>query len=158
DAFLTKLNRSGSALVYSTYLGSTVDELGNGIALGRSRNVYVSGSTDSPNFPTTPGAFDTTYNGGTFYGDAFVTKLDVTTGQAGCGKADGDGEANEKNSGRKSKVHFHKKSSCQDEAANDDDNVRADDDGSGPRFQSTAITSSTYTIADVSQAITMVGT
>lgn len=157
DAFVTKLNRFGSALVYSTYLGGTIDDFGNGIALGRSNKVYVTGSTDSPDFPTTSGAFDTTYNGGTNTGDAFVTKLDVPQGEAGCDKADGDGEADEQNSGRKSHFHFHKKSSCPDQGDNENDNVEADDDGSGPRFQSTSITSANYTVADTSQAVTIVG-
>src|SRR5207302_4627025 len=109
DAFITKLNRDGSAPIYSTYLGGAVDEFGNGIALGRSGNVYVTGSTDSANFPTTPGAFDTTYNGGAFTGDGFVAKLEVPAGEPGCRRGDGDGEAGEKGSGRKSRFHFHKK-------------------------------------------------
>ncbi len=161
DAFVTKLNSHGSALVYSTYLGGAGDDLGLGVALDRAGKVYVAGSTNSANFPTTPGAYDTTYNGAGppyFYGDAFVTKLDVPSGEAGCDKADGDGEADEQNSGRNSKYHFHKKSSCPDQNDSEDDNVRADDDGSGPRFQSTSVTAASYTVADTSQAVTMVGT
>jgi hypothetical protein len=73
DAFVTKLNPSGSALVYSTFLGGSNDEFGNGIAVDTSGSAYVTGITGSPNFPTTVGAFDTTHNGGSF--DAFVTKL-----------------------------------------------------------------------------------
>jgi hypothetical protein len=157
DAFVTKLNGNGSGLVYSTYLGSTADEFGNGIALSRGGKVYVTGSTDSPNFPTTPGAYDTMYNGGTYTGDAFVTKLDVPAGEAGDDRADGDGEADEQSSGRKSKFHFHKKSSCPDQSDTESDNVQADDDGSGPHFRSTSVTTATYTIADTSQAVTMVG-
>jgi hypothetical protein len=161
DAFVTKLNSQGTALIYSTYLGGIGDDFGLGIAVDCARKVYVTGSTNSPNFPTTPGAFDTTYNGAGppyFYGDAFVTKLDVPVGEAGCDRADGDGDADEQNSGRKSKFHFHKKSSCPDQTDSEEDNVRADDDGSGPRFQSTSVTSTTYTVADTSQAVTMVGT
>ncbi len=71
DAFVSKLNSSGS-LVYSTYLGGSVNDGGRGIALDSSRNAYVTGFTDSSNFPTTPGAFQTTLAGG---GDAFVSKL-----------------------------------------------------------------------------------
>ena len=159
DAFITKMNTQGNALVYSTYLGGSGDDLGLGIALSRARKVYVTGSTNSMDFPTTSGAFETKYNGAGppyFYGDAFVTKLDVPVGEADCDKADGDGEGIEQNSGRKSRFHFHKKSSCP-ETSTEDDNVRADDDGSGPHFQSTSVTSATYTVADQNQAVTMVG-
>jgi hypothetical protein len=75
DAFVTKLNPAGSALVYSTYLGGSGTEFGRGIAVDASGNAYVTGSTDSVNFPTTPGAFQPTL-GGTY--DAFVTKLHST--------------------------------------------------------------------------------
>jgi hypothetical protein len=71
DAFVTKLNRSGSALVYSTFLGGSDSDGGSGIAVLDGR-AYVMGSTSSVDFPTTPGAFDTSFNGNT---DAFVTKL-----------------------------------------------------------------------------------
>jgi Beta-propeller repeat len=74
DAFVTKLNASGSALVYSTYLGGTNSEAGRGIAVREGR-AYVTGVTDAADFPTTPGAFDTTFNGDT---DAFVTKLNAS--------------------------------------------------------------------------------
>jgi hypothetical protein len=71
DAFVTKLNASGSALAYSTFLGGTEDEDGSGIAV-RDGNAYVTGETSFADYPTTPGAFDRTFNGS---GDAFVTKL-----------------------------------------------------------------------------------
>jgi hypothetical protein len=72
DAFVTKLNDSGSALVYSTLLGGTSFDSGSSIAVERGR-AYVTGNTIfSADFPTTPGAFDTTSNGSF---DAFVTKL-----------------------------------------------------------------------------------
>ena len=73
DAYVTKLNATGSAVVYSTYLGGELRDIGNGIAVDAAGNAYVTGLTTSRNFPTTPGAFDTTFNGGPF--DAFVTKL-----------------------------------------------------------------------------------
>jgi hypothetical protein len=74
DAFITKLNPAGTALVYSTFLGGSNDDHGRGIAVDASGSAYVTGITGSPNFPTTVGAFDTTLNAlGTF--DAFVTKL-----------------------------------------------------------------------------------
>jgi hypothetical protein len=60
-AFVAKLNSTGSALVYSTYLGgSSGDDVGNGIAADSSGNAYVIGSTQSSDFPVTPGAFQTT--------------------------------------------------------------------------------------------------
>jgi len=74
DAFVTKLNASGSALIYSTFLGGSNDEFGRGIAVDSSGSAYVTGITNSANFPTTVGAFDATLDGvGTF--DAFVTKV-----------------------------------------------------------------------------------
>jgi hypothetical protein len=71
DAFVTKLNASGSVLAYSTFLGGAAFDPGLGIAV-RFGRAYVTGSTSSADYPTTPGAFDTTFNGET---DAFVTKL-----------------------------------------------------------------------------------
>jgi hypothetical protein len=76
DAFVTKLNPAGSApLVYSTYLGGSSFDRGFGIAVDTAGSTYVSGRTHSADFPTTPGAFDITDNGG---GDAFVAKLSAT--------------------------------------------------------------------------------
>jgi hypothetical protein len=72
DAFVTKLNPAGSALVYSTYLGGSGQDEGLGIAVDRADSAYVTGRTGSANFPTTVGAFRTTIGGP---GDAFVTKL-----------------------------------------------------------------------------------
>ena len=73
DAFIAKIDPSGSALVYSTYFGGNGADFGHGIAVDALGNVFVSGRTESSNFPTTPGAFQTAFNGGT--GDAFVAKL-----------------------------------------------------------------------------------
>jgi Beta-propeller repeat/Abnormal spindle-like microcephaly-assoc'd, ASPM-SPD-2-Hydin len=76
-AFVTKLNPSGSALVYSTFLGGKNGEYGYGIALDASDNAYVTGSTGSSDFPVTPGCFQSTI--GTIVGtNAFVTKLNPT--------------------------------------------------------------------------------
>ena len=52
DAFLTKLNATGSALVYSTYLGGNAIDYGTGIAVDPAGNAYVVGITFSTNFPT----------------------------------------------------------------------------------------------------------
>jgi hypothetical protein len=75
DAFVTKLNASGSRLAYSTFLGGTSGDGGSGIAVGEDGIAYVTGTTTSSDFPTTLGAFDTTFNGGER--DAFVTKLNA---------------------------------------------------------------------------------
>lgn len=57
DAFVTKLNPTGSALLYSTFLGGDNDDEGLGIAVDSVGNAYVTGFTLSKNFPTTSGAF-----------------------------------------------------------------------------------------------------
>jgi hypothetical protein len=74
DVFVTKLDPSGHIL-YSTYLGTSGNEadFGSIIAVDASGNAYVSATTNSTLFPTTPGALQTTYSGG--YHDAFVAKL-----------------------------------------------------------------------------------
>ncbi len=64
DVFLTTLNPSGSALLFSTYLGGTGDDYGFGLALDSAGNAYVAGETLSTNFPTTAGAYETTPGGG----------------------------------------------------------------------------------------------
>jgi hypothetical protein len=68
---VTKLNASGSALAYSTFLGGTSVEEGLDIAVDGRGRAYVTGFTSSPDYPTTRGAFDRTVNGAA----AFVTKL-----------------------------------------------------------------------------------
>ena len=74
DMFVTKLNTTGSALVYSTFIGGTAVDNGGRLAINSGGNAYVLGSTSSPDFPTTPGAFDTTRNGAF---DATLTKLNA---------------------------------------------------------------------------------
>jgi hypothetical protein len=89
DAFVTKLNSAGSALVYSTYLGGSNSDGGNGIAVDSAGSAYVTGYTNSLNLPTTPGAIQpvkplswNVYCNGCSYDfyysnqTAFVTKLD----------------------------------------------------------------------------------
>lgn len=72
DAFVAKLSPDGSTLVYATFLGGDGWERGNAIVVDGTGTVYLTGATRSADFPTTAGAFDTTYNG---YTDAFVAKL-----------------------------------------------------------------------------------
>jgi hypothetical protein len=72
DAFVTKVNPGGGTLAYSTYLGGNGNDRGQGIALDSATDAHIAGRTSSSNFPTTPGAYDESYNGGE---DAFVTKL-----------------------------------------------------------------------------------
>ncbi|MEW5986901.1 MAG: SBBP repeat-containing protein [Chloroflexota bacterium] len=74
DAFVTKLNPAGDALLYSTFLGGPDDDDGNRIVVDNQGNAYLTGWTSSSTFPTTPGAFDTTFAG---IHDAFVTKLNA---------------------------------------------------------------------------------
>jgi hypothetical protein len=84
DAFIAKLNPSGlgqNDLVYSTYLGGSLDDRIEGIAVDASNLIYVTGYTQSSNFPVTAAtAFQPTFGGGTCFGapcaDAFVAKLD----------------------------------------------------------------------------------
>jgi hypothetical protein len=72
---VAKLNRSGSGLVWSTYLGGDASDVGIGLDVDRHGNVVVTGETSSTGFPTTPGAFQRTFAGGPT--DAFVTKLNA---------------------------------------------------------------------------------
>jgi hypothetical protein len=75
NAFVAVMNPTGTGLVYSTYLGGNHNDLGESIAVDAAGNAYVAGFTGSSDFPTTPGAFQTTWHGGY---DAFLVKLDPT--------------------------------------------------------------------------------
>jgi hypothetical protein len=77
---VSKLNPTGSALVYSTYLGGQGQDHGYGIAVDGGGNAYITGLTASPkhfpaNFPVTPGAFQTTCKPVHHCADAFVTRI-----------------------------------------------------------------------------------
>jgi hypothetical protein len=79
DAFVAKINFDASRLTYFTFLGGSGFELALGIAVDRTSGVaYVGGETDSPDFPATPGALQTTHGGGR---DGFAAKLDATGAQ-----------------------------------------------------------------------------
>ena len=73
DAFVAKLNPAGNGLDYATFLGGSGLESGLAIALDGTNSAYVTGWTVSSNFPTTPDAFDTSFNG---WSDGFVAKVD----------------------------------------------------------------------------------
>ncbi len=74
DAFVAKLNAAGTALAYATFLGTSDDDRGHDLALDSGGAACVTGFTDSAAFPTTAGAYDTSFNG---FGDAIVIKLDT---------------------------------------------------------------------------------
>ncbi|MCI0576278.1 MAG: SBBP repeat-containing protein [Chloroflexi bacterium] len=74
DAFVAKVSPDGSDLVYATYLGGDSDDYGGGITVDGAGNAFVTGYTESGNFPTTPGAYDTDYNSG---GDVMAVKINA---------------------------------------------------------------------------------
>jgi uncharacterized protein (TIGR03437 family) len=84
DAFVAKLDPTGSHLIYSTYLGGSGPDGAFGLAVDATGAVYIAGGSGSPNFPTTPGALQTTYTGydpnapPSLGPDGFVTKLDIS--------------------------------------------------------------------------------
>ena len=85
DAFIAKLNPTGTALLYSTYYGGANPDGATAIAVDAAGNAYVTGFTTSSNFPVTSGVFQPTYggSGGQFdstfaTGDAFVIKMNPT--------------------------------------------------------------------------------
>ncbi len=71
DVFISKFNSDLSKLLASTYLGGTTDDLVHGSAIDPQGNIYVTGQTESLNFPTTPNAYSTSFRNG----DVFVSKL-----------------------------------------------------------------------------------
>ena len=83
DAFVAELDPTGSTLLYSTYLGGSGVDYGTAIALDGRGAVYVSGFTQSPGFPVTAGALQTTFTGDASAmpntsGNGFLIKLDAS--------------------------------------------------------------------------------
>jgi hypothetical protein len=79
DAFVAELNAAGNAVLYATYLGGNQGEEAYGVALDPTGNVYLTGYTTSDDFPTTPGAFQTSPQGRQ---DVFVVKLNPSASGA----------------------------------------------------------------------------
>jgi hypothetical protein len=83
SAFITRLNAAGTGLDYSTFLDGTIASAGQGIAVDSTFHAYVTGRTQSSDFPTTPGAFQRTFKAATIPefphdiigNNAFVTKF-----------------------------------------------------------------------------------
>ena len=127
DAFVTKLNPTGSALAYSTYLGGSAGDGGEGIAVDAAGAAYVTGGTGSGDFPTTPGAFDTSFNG---IGDAFVAKFQMVSAPSPCPPEDDDVDDDGLDDDREEKRFGARRG----DPDSDDDGVRdgnedSDDDG-----------------------------
>jgi len=76
DVFVTKLNPSGTAQLYSTYLGGSGDDSGAAIVIDASGDAYVTGNTASANFPVTAGVKQPALAGKPGDVDAFVTEID----------------------------------------------------------------------------------
>jgi hypothetical protein len=76
DAFVTKINPTGTAILYSTFLGGSGNETGFAIAVDSAGNAYITGNTSSTTFPGVgAGSIQPTYGGGDT--DVFVTKINA---------------------------------------------------------------------------------
>jgi hypothetical protein len=80
DVFVAKFSPSGSTLAYATYLGGSVFDRGHGIAVGKDGSAFITGITESDNFPTTPGTYQSSCAGVVCH-DAFITRLSVDGSQ-----------------------------------------------------------------------------
>jgi MYXO-CTERM domain-containing protein len=83
DVFVTKLDATGAALAYSTFIGGTASDVAHAIAITPAGQAFVAGETTSMDFPTTPDAPQGAFGGGTY--DAFVATLDPTGHTLGYG-------------------------------------------------------------------------
>ncbi|MGC8745434.1 MAG: SBBP repeat-containing protein [Candidatus Saccharicenans sp.] len=77
DAFVAKINPSGTGLIYCGYLGGSFDDSGNSISVDSSGNAYVCGFTKSPDFPVVVGPFTNANGNITQYGNGFITKINA---------------------------------------------------------------------------------
>jgi hypothetical protein len=84
DAFITIIQpgNGSSDLVYSTYLGGTINDVGNDIAIDALNNIYVTGSSYSTDFPTLNAYQGSQRSQNTGYDDAFFVKLNTSTGMS----------------------------------------------------------------------------
>ncbi len=82
DAFVSKLNPAGSALLYSTFLGGSQADYANAIAVNGSGRAFVAGGTESTDFPTTYGALQWTNNAADVV-TGFVVRLDLSSATGG---------------------------------------------------------------------------
>jgi hypothetical protein len=90
DAFITRLNATGTGLTFSTYFGGSAFDSAFSIAVDAAGSIYVTGQTGSTDFPTTAGAFQTVFGGGS--SDAFVARI-VFSNFDVCLKDDGNGDS-----------------------------------------------------------------
>jgi hypothetical protein len=76
--FVTKFDPTGTEALYSSYIGGTGGDFGFAVALDATGKIYVTGETDSTDFPTTPNALKPGPNAGNTNGTSFVLKIDPT--------------------------------------------------------------------------------
>ncbi|MDQ4142955.1 MAG: SBBP repeat-containing protein [Actinomycetota bacterium] len=79
EGFVVKISEDGRQLVWSTLVGGSSDDFLTELEIDGDGSVYVAGTTDSEDFPTTLGAYDPTFNG--HWNDGFVTKIDPNSAQ-----------------------------------------------------------------------------
>lgn len=75
EAFLTKIDNAGSAIIYSTYLGGTLWDEAHGVAVDTLNKIYITGMTESTNFPVTPNVYQPYLESANY--DAFVSKFGI---------------------------------------------------------------------------------
>jgi len=80
DVFLFKLGPDGESLLYSSYIGGSLEDMGSSISLDSSGFTYITGTTNSTDFPVTANAMNDTHNG--FY-DCFLLRMDTSDGSLG---------------------------------------------------------------------------
>jgi hypothetical protein len=75
DCYVLKLSNNGSSLIYSTFIGGNDSDYASDVELDSQGIAYITGTTSSPDFPTTPNSYNNTHSG---YEDVFVLKLNST--------------------------------------------------------------------------------